>query len=190
VYADQSSRAGQLEGAPVLGLLDGMTDPGELYGARKAAAERIVAEVYGERALIPRPGHVRDLGAWIADACHRARSGVFSLAGDPGSFGRFLHDCEAATYSEAELAWIPASRLLAAGVEPWMGIPMWIGDPALPGINDVDNSRAAAAGLACRPAIETIRDTLAWDLARGGPGEEGLTSAEEERLLRELVSRA
>jgi hypothetical protein len=65
-----------------------------------------------------------------------------------------------------------------------MGIPMWIGDSALPGINDVDNSRAAAAGLACRPAIETIRDTLAWDLARGGPGEEGLTSAEEERLLR------
>lgn len=222
VYADQSSRAGQLEDAPVRELHDGMTDPGELYGARKAAAERIVAEVYGDRALIPRPGlitgphdptdrvpywprriarggrvlapgdpadltqfiDVRDLGAWVADACHHARSGVFNLVGDPGSFGQFLHDCKAATYSEAELAWIPASRLLAAGVEPWMGIPLWIGDPALPGINDVDNSRAAAAGLACRPAMETIRDTLAWDLARGGPGQEGLPAAEEERLLR------
>ena len=33
----------------------------------------------------------------------------------------------------------------------------------------------------------TIRDTLAWDLARGGPGQEGLSPAEEDRLLRELA---
>jgi 2'-hydroxyisoflavone reductase len=53
----------------------------------------------------------------------------------------------------------------------------------------VDSSRAAAAGLACRPVIETLRDTLAWDLSRGGPasGDEGLSAAEEERLLRELA---
>ena len=65
---------------------------------------------------------------------------------------------------------------------------MWIGDPSLPGINNVDNSRATAAGLTLRPARETIRDTLAWDLARGGPAEEGLSPAEEDRLLRELAS--
>jgi 2'-hydroxyisoflavone reductase len=225
VYADQSSREGQLEDAPVLELDDGMTDPGELYGARKAAAERIVTRVYGERALIPRPGlitgpydptdrvpywprriarggrvlapgdpddltqfiDVRDLAAWIADACHHAQGGVFNLTGDPGPFGSFLHDCQTATYSDAELTWIPASRLLAAGVDPWMGIPMWIGDPSLPGINDVDNSRAIATGLTFRPITETIRDTLAWDLARGGPAEEGLSPAEEDRLLRELA---
>ena len=225
VYADQSSRAGQLEGAPVLELHAGMTDPGELYGARKAAAERIVADVYGERALIPRPGlitgphdptdrvpywprriarggrvlapgdpddltqfiDVRDLAAWIADACHHARGGIFNLTGDPGPFGAFLGDCKTATYSDADLAWIPGSRLLAAGVNPWTGIPMWIGDPALPGINDVDNSHAVATGLAFRPVTETIRDTLAWDLARGGPAEEGLSPAEEARLLRELA---
>ena len=225
VYADQSSREGQLEDAPVLEQHDGMTDPGELYGARKAAAERIVADVYGERALIPRPGLItgphdptdrvpywprriarggrvlapgdpddltqfidaRDLAVWIADACHHARSGIFNLTGDPGPFGQFLHDCKAATYSDAELTWIPSSRLLAAGVNPWMGIPMWIGDPALPGINNVDNSRAAATGLAFRPSTETIRDTLAWDLARGGPAEDGLPPAEEDRLLRELA---
>ena len=52
---------------------------------------------------------------------------------------------------------------------------MWIGDPALSGgINDVDNTCAVAAGLALRPVIQTIRDTLAWNLARGGPGQEGL----------------
>jgi nucleoside-diphosphate-sugar epimerase len=36
-----------------------------------------------------------------------------------------------------------------------------------------------------RPAAGTIRDTLAWDIARGGPesGGEGLSTEEEQRLL-------
>jgi 2'-hydroxyisoflavone reductase len=58
---------------------------------------------------------------------------------------------------------------------------MWIGDPALAsGINNVDNTRAVAAGLTLRPLTETIRDTLTWDIARGGPepGKEGLTASE------------
>jgi len=35
---------------------------------------------------------------------------------------------------------------------------------------------------------ETIRDTLAWDLVRGGPepGKEGLSREQEENLLRRL----
>ena len=36
-------------------------------------------------------------------------------------------------------------------------------------------------------ADETIRDTLAWDLGRGGPEKEGLDPAEERRLLGELA---
>jgi 2'-hydroxyisoflavone reductase len=128
----------------------------------------------------------RDLAAWIADGIHHGRHGVFNLVGNPMPIGTFLEDCKAATFSDPELTWIPSSRLLAAGVSPWMGVPMWIGDPDLAGgISDVDNARAIAAGLALRPAIETIRDTLAWDIARGGPepGKEGLTAEEEQRLL-------
>jgi 2'-hydroxyisoflavone reductase len=53
----------------------------------------------------------------------------------------------------------------------------------------MDPSRALAAGLQIRPLTETIRDTLAWDLARGGPGPdgEGLSAQEEQRLLRTLA---
>ena len=47
-----------------------------------------------------------------------------------------------------------------------------------------------AAGLACRPITDTIRDTLAWDLGRGGPEKDGLSPAEEERLLAELAGPA
>src|ERR1700728_1526378 len=53
VYADHGVR--QVEGAPVLELRDD-TAPDDLYGARKAAAERIVTEAFGDRALIGRAG--------------------------------------------------------------------------------------------------------------------------------------
>jgi nucleoside-diphosphate-sugar epimerase len=224
VYADQSSRAGQLEGSPVLELHEGLASPQELYGPRKAAAERVVAGIYGDRALIPRPGlivgphdptdrfpywprrvarggtvlapgdpgdlvqfiDVRDLAGWILDAVHGGLGGVFNLVGHPMGLGGLLAQCKAATFSDAGLRWVPSAVLLAAGVSPWMGVPLWIGDPGLAGgLCDVDNARAAAAGLVLRPVAATIRDTLAWDLARGGPepGAEGLSAAEEERLL-------
>jgi 2'-hydroxyisoflavone reductase len=228
VYQDQNTREAQLEDAPLQELRDEMTDFAQRYGPNKALAERIVQEVYGERALIGRPGlitgphdptdrvpywprriargghvlapgdpaalvqfiDVRDLAAWLADACHAGRGGVFNLTGTPLPFGMMLDLCKTATYSDAELSWIPSDRLVAAGVDPGMGIPLWIGEPGYDAFNNVDNSRAVAAGLVCRPVIETIRDTLAWDLARGGPapGDEGLSAAEEDRLLREFAA--
>jgi 2'-hydroxyisoflavone reductase len=91
--------------------------------------------------------------------------------------------------SDAVLQWVPSARLLAAGVDPWMGVPLWIAAPGWEGANDVDVSRALAAGLSLRPLAETIRDILAWDLARGGPApaDEGLSREREEDLLRLLA---
>jgi 2'-hydroxyisoflavone reductase len=67
-----------------------------------------------------------------------------------------------------------------------MGVPLWLAAPGWEAANDVDVSRALAAGLRLRPLAETIRDTLAWDQARGGPAPdaEGLSVGAEERLLR------
>jgi 2'-hydroxyisoflavone reductase len=224
VYADQNSRETQLEDSPVAQLRDGMTEFAEVYGPNKALAEKAVMDVYGDRALIPRPGLItgphdptdrvpywprriargglvlapgdpadlvqfidaRDLAGWIADSVHHGRDGVFNLVGQPGTFGQWLEDCKSAAYSDAELRWVPSARLIAAGADPDMGIPLWIGDPvAARGFMNVDNARAIAAGLTLRPVIETVRDTLAWDIARGGPeaGKEGLTADEEQRLL-------
>src|ERR1700728_2620106 len=105
VYADHGVR--QVEGAPVLELRDD-TAPDDLYGARKAAAERIVTEAFGDRALIGRAGlivgpndptdpvqciDVRDLAGWFVDGCHRGRSGAFNVTGEPMPFGDLLRDC-------------------------------------------------------------------------------------------------
>jgi 2'-hydroxyisoflavone reductase len=130
---------------------------------------------------------VRDLASWLTDACHADRDGVFNLTGTPVPFGILFDLCKTASYSDAQLTWITSDRLVAAGVNPGMGIPLWVAEPGYEAFNDVDSSRAIAAGLAYRPMVDTIRDTLAWDLARGGPEQEGLSAAEEDRLLRELA---
>jgi len=227
VYASQETTGAQLEDSSVKELREGMDDPGELYGANKAAAEKIVQGIYGDWALIGRPGLItgphdptdrvpywprriarggrvlapgdpsdlvqfidaRDLAGWFVDSCHAGRDGVFNLTGTPLPFATFLQECLAATYSAAALHWIPSDRLAAAGADPGMGVPLWVAEPGYEAFFNIDSSRAVAAGLTCRPVTETIRDTLAWDRARGGPepGNEGLPAAEEERLLRELT---
>ena len=228
VYASQCTTQAQLEDAPLAQLRPGATELEEVYGPNKATCERIAQDVYGERALVGRPGlivgphdptdrfaywprriarggralapgdpagltqfiDVRDLASWYVDACHHGLGGVFNLTGTPVPFGMLLDLCKTAAYSSAELIWIPSDRLVAAGVDPGMGVPLWVAEPGYEAFNDVDSSRAVAAGLTYRPVIDTIRDTLAWDLARGGPapGSEGLSAAEEERLLGELAA--
>jgi 2'-hydroxyisoflavone reductase len=225
VYADQSTTEAQLEDSPVAELDPEKPDFPDNYGANKALCEGIVAEVYGDRALIGRPGlitgphdptdrfpywprriaaggrvlapgdpvdltqviDVRDLAAFLLDACHRDRGGVYNLTGAPRPFGILLDLCRTATYSNAELTWIPSPRLIEAGVDPGGGIPLWISEEGYEAFSDVDSSRAVGAGLNCRPITETIRDTLSWDLGRGGPETWGLDPAEESRLLAELA---
>ena len=228
VYADHGVR--QVEGAPVIPLSAG-TPADDLYGARKAAAEAIVTEAFGERSLITRAGlivgphdptdrfaywprrvarggrilapgdpadpvqfvDVRDLGGWLVEGARRGLRGVFNVTGEPTPFGQFLDECLAGSGSpDTVLQWIPAARLLAAGVDPWMGIPLWVSAPGWEAANDADVSRALAAGLRLRPVAETIRATLAWDLVRGGPepGQEGLSREREEDLLRQMANSA
>jgi 2'-hydroxyisoflavone reductase len=171
------------------GLIVGPHDPTDRFPywpRRIARGGRVLAP--GDPADLAQFIDVRDLASWFADACHHGRGGVFNLTGTPLPFGKLFELCKTATRSGADLTWISSDRLVAAGVDPGMGVPLWVAEPGYEAFNNVDNSRAIAAGLTLRPVIDTIRDTLAWDLARGGPapGDEGLSAAEEERLLRGL----
>src|SRR5580692_6314944 len=56
VYASQGTTEAQLEDAPLAQLKPDCTDFAENYGANKALCEQAVRAVYGDRALIGRPG--------------------------------------------------------------------------------------------------------------------------------------
>jgi 2'-hydroxyisoflavone reductase len=169
------------------GLISGPNDPTDRFPywpRRIARGGRVLAP--GDPGDLTQVIDARDLAAFLLDGIHRERHGIYNLTGTPRPFGILLDLCRTATYSDADLTWVPTGKLIEAGVDPGTGIPLWVGEPGYEAFNNVDSSRAVGAGLACRPLTETIRDTLAWDLARGGPETEGLDRATEARLLLQL----
>jgi len=111
---------------------------------------------------------VRDLGAWLVHLAAERIGGVFIATGPSLPFGETLERIAAAVGADVRLVWVDAATLLAAGVEPWMELPLWLpkGD-GYDGMQRADISRALAAGLTFRPLEETARDTLAWSLEAG-----------------------
>jgi 2'-hydroxyisoflavone reductase len=128
---------------------------------------------------------VRDLASWILDAIERGLGGVYNATREPMPFGEFLEACRGATGGDAEFSWVPSERLVAEGVEEWMGIPLWIASVDWQAANRVVVDKAIAAGLRFRPVEETILDTLGWHRQREWPAAEGvgLTRERERELL-------
>lgn len=107
----------------------------------------------------------RDLAAWLLDAGERGVSGVFNAVSRPGhaTMESLLAAAVAAVGSDARLVWVPPEVIAAAGIEPWTELPIWLPpDGEFAGMHDSDVSAAHAAGLACRPVEQTVRDTWAW----------------------------
>ena len=72
--------------------------------------------------------------------------------------------CREATGSDARWHWVDDAALQAAGVAPWTGLPLWLpeDDAAFGGMLMARHERAAAAGLRCRPVLDTVRATWDW----------------------------
>lgn len=153
------------------GLLYGPYEP---IGRLPWWLERIAR---GGRVLAPGdPGRpmqlidARDFAAFGLDLVGQGLTGRFVTTAPIGqtTYGEFLDACVQATGSDAELVWTDDATLLAAEVQPWTELPLWAPDqPDWQGTWRADSSRAAAAGLRCRPVAETARDTWAW-LRNGG----------------------
>ncbi|MEV6975870.1 NAD-dependent epimerase/dehydratase family protein [Kitasatospora sp. NPDC093806] len=114
---------------------------------------------------------VRDLAAWTLDALAAGLGGPYDLVSPVGhsTMGELLEACVAATGSTAELRWTDPERILAAGVEPWSHLPVWIPPGELyDTMHGADVRKALAAGLRCRPVAGTAADTWAWLTAIGG----------------------
>jgi 2'-hydroxyisoflavone reductase len=103
---------------------------------------------------------VRDLAGFILRLLEDDQAGTFNATGRSMDFAYLLDACLRVCDSDAKVVWVPANKLLEAGVDPWMGVPLWIGDPAWHAANRVDITRALRAGLEFRDLDETIRGAL------------------------------
>ncbi|MEU2623958.1 NAD-dependent epimerase/dehydratase family protein [Streptomyces sp. NPDC007157] len=136
----------------------------------------------------------RDLAEWTLGAVERGLSGPYNLVGPPGhtTMGELLEACRRVTGSAAELRWTDPEVILAAGIEPWVQLPVWVppGSELHDAVHRMDAARAVGTGLVCRSASETVADTWGW--LRGIDGEApmrpdrtavGLDPAVEARVL-------
>ena len=108
---------------------------------------------------------VRDLGAFLLKLAADRAGGAMNATGpaEPLTLGAALERMAGG----ANLVWVDDEPILAAGVQPWTMLPLWLPGNEHAGLCLVDISRALAHGLAFRPLEETARDTLAWSLEAG-----------------------
>lgn len=135
----------------------------------------------------------RDLAEWSLDAAERGLGGPYDMVSPPehATMGQILEECVRVTGSDAELRWTSPEPILAAGVQPWTDLPIWVP----PGedhdsLHRSDVSKVLASGLHCRPVAETIEDTWTWLKSIGGQAPQrpdrptvGLDPAVEAKLL-------
>ncbi|MGW1378828.1 NAD-dependent epimerase/dehydratase family protein [Streptomyces sp. NPDC002446] len=114
---------------------------------------------------------VRDLAEWTLDALEAGRGGAYNLLSEIGhaTMGELLESCVKVTGSDAELRWTEPEDVLAAGIEPWIELPVWLAPGELrDAFYGADVAKALAAGLRCRPVSETVADTWSWLRSIGG----------------------
>jgi 2'-hydroxyisoflavone reductase len=135
---------------------------------------------------------VRDLATWMLDAADRGIGGTFNTLCPRGrhTMGELLDTMRRVTGSDAELIWVADDVLTAAGVRPYLDIPLWLPSPLGDGMHDADVSAAHEAGLdTSRPLQDTIADTWSWLQREGEPPWQhgdtarGLDPATEQRIL-------
>lgn len=135
--------------------------PGEYVGRGLKLLERAAR---GGPWLLPAPSDepiqpvdVRDVSRFLLDSIAARRDGTFNLVAPIGhsTYGDLIDMCLDLTGRRAQPVWVDPQWLDEQGVRQWTEIPLW----RIPEATwQVDGRRAAEAGLACRPLVETLRD--------------------------------
>ncbi|MEV4705171.1 NAD-dependent epimerase/dehydratase family protein [Actinoplanes sp. NPDC049316] len=114
----------------------------------------------------------RDLADFLLDAATDGRSGPYTVVSPEGhaTMGDLLELGTAVTGGHAQLRWTDPEPILAAGVQPWTELPIWLPPGHLHDLlHRGDVSKALAAGLRVRPLRDTVADTWAWLRSLDGP---------------------
>lgn len=177
------------------GLIVGPDDPTDRFTywvARLARGGSILAPAPPERPV--QLIDVRDLADWMIHLLEERRTGTFNAVGPswPLSFRLMLRaGVEALGGHGAGIEWVAEHDLLAAGIEPWSELPLWVTTDERDVGFRVDPARAIRADLRYRPLPTTFRDTYEWMSRTGqldGPPPEAWLTPEREREVLEFLA--
>jgi 2'-hydroxyisoflavone reductase len=211
VYADLSSGPTEDTATAELGDLpeDELASDYSNYGPLKALAEAEVERVFGDRALIVRPGLIvgphDPTGRFTYWARRLERGGEILAPAPPERLAQFIDVRDLAAWmldaveqglggmfnatntgvawgdllAGGDVTWVSDEFLQEHDVGPWLELPLWLPDPEWAGMHATDVGRAIAAGLRFRPLEETLV------AAATAPAEEGvgLSPEREAELL-------
>ena len=106
---------------------------------------------------------VHDIGDFIVHCVENSTVGPMNVTGPQGGMPleEFLQACKTAANSDARFTYVPDDFLKEQKVRGWLDLPPWT-SPREPGMLPVSVSKAIAAGLLRRPAVETMRDVIDW----------------------------
>lgn len=108
----------------------------------------------------------RDLATFVLDAAVVGHAGPYNVVSRRGhaTMRSILEACQTvAGGDDVRLTWLDPAAIRAAGIEAWTELPIWL-PPDSPSIamHAADVEHAHAAGLRCRPVLETVTDTWRW----------------------------
>ncbi|MCW2636705.1 MAG: NAD-dependent epimerase/dehydratase [Blastococcus sp.] len=113
----------------------------------------------------------RDLADWLVQMAERGQGGAVNTTGPNGmtTYGGLLELCREITGSDADWVPVPEEELLAAGVQPWVHLPLWMPAADAGTAWDVDTTRARRLGLPSRPLRDSVADTWSWQQSSARP---------------------
>jgi 2'-hydroxyisoflavone reductase len=169
------------------GLIVGPHDPTDrfTYWVRRVST--------GGKVLAPGPPersvqliHGADLADWMLRMAANRKAGVFHAVGPapPHTLNQVLDTCREASGSNASWVWASEPFLVERKVEFWSDLPVCVTEDAI-GVMDVNIERAVREAIRFRPLLQTVRETLAWDMSRppGTTLKAGLAPARELELI-------
>jgi 2'-hydroxyisoflavone reductase len=105
----------------------------------------------------------------IAEFALLEPAGTFEVTGPAHQInrGQLFEQMRRVTGSDAEFTWVTDEWLATATadsqpIEAWTELPLWIPVAEAPGAFRHNTAQAEAAGLACRPVMDTLVDTWEW----------------------------
>jgi 2'-hydroxyisoflavone reductase len=200
VYADFSTGPTEAAATAELGQMpaDELASDYSNYGPLKALSEAEVERVFGDRALIVRPGLIvgphDPTGRFTYWARRLERGGEILAPGPPDRLAQFIDVRDLAAWildavergvggtfnatntgvawgellAGGDVTWVSDEFLREHEVGPWLELPLWLPDAEWSGMHATDVGRAVRSGLRFRPLEETLRG------AATAPAEEGV----------------